>query len=84
MSNMPSTNDFWTTFVARNQDSPGVEIDFAMVDRLDARGGPVLVFVGESAPSQIAHARLRSYVPQTGEMVVLINGIIVGGVVAGA
>ena len=60
------------------------DVEIAKVERawvvgLDA-GRPILRFVGETTISRAKFPALRSYSPVDGEMVVLLNGVIIGGV----
>ena len=46
---------------------------------LSITGEPVLRFLGETLVSSKTYKRMKHYIPQVGDRVMLINQIIVGG-----
>ena len=75
---MVAMNEFWENEAEKAQGRIGPRIEYARVVAIE-NGEPIITFSGENIPSQKTFLRLRSYEPVTGDRVMLINGIIIGG-----
>jgi len=71
-------NEYWEDRTKGNGAQP-VEIKLAMVEAVTPEGKPIIRFVGESVASQKKYVHLKSYTPEVGDMVMLINNVIQGG-----
>lgn len=79
MSNMPTVDEYWLADTEEESLANRVTIEYATVIQLTLQGEPILQFAHETLPSPKTYRRLKSYVPQPGDRVLLINGIIIGG-----
>ena len=57
-----------------------VRSERATVAGFDSEGEPLLRFAGEQMASPKIYPRLKHYMPEAGERVLLIDDIIIGGV----
>ena len=77
--NMVSKNEYWESDTEARHGKYGMKIEFARVVALTAAGEPVLQFSGERLLSQKTYVSLKSYEPEVGDRVMLINDVIQGG-----
>jgi len=71
-------NMYWDNEARQAESQEQVSIEYARVEAID-HGEPVLRFTGETLPSQKRYVRLKSYIPEVGDRVMLINDVIQGG-----
>jgi len=79
-----TSNDYWKDRTERgaNVIPPGSHpayVQFAEVTGLAPDGKPIIRFPGDGMDSKIKHPQLKSYMPEIGDMVILLNGVIQGG-----
>jgi len=74
-----SKNEYWEHEAAKRDKAEQMAVRYAKVTGITASGDPVIRFVGDKEPSQKTYVRLKSYVPEAGDMVMLIGEVIVGG-----
>jgi hypothetical protein len=65
-------------FNTLDNSSKSADIEYATVHSV-VSGRPVLIFSGEAAPSAKEYKCMKSYMPEAGDRVMLIGGIIAGG-----
>ena len=76
---MATKNEYWENEAAKNSRKERAVINYATVVALAPSGEPVIRFVGEREPSKKTFVRLKSYMPEVGDWVLLIGDIIIGG-----
>ena len=75
---MVDINEYWEhNTELRNKN--GVKRELARVVRINENGEPIIIFMGESMASGKTYPHLTSYIPQIGDRVMLIDGLIIGG-----
>jgi len=74
-----SKNLFWENEASKKVNENGASIQYARVHDLSDTGEPILIFPGEVLPSKKIYVRLKSYVPNVGDRIMILNNIIIGG-----
>ena len=74
-----TVNDFWGREQQKSMDKKQISVRYATVIELTLQGEPIIQFMGESLPSYKTYPRMKHYIPEIGDRVMLINGWIIGG-----
>jgi len=72
-------NDYWEDMAQRGRMQAQTRPQYAIVKSLTPEGRPVIQFMGDDAPSQKLYLYLKSYIPEQGDVVMLIDNVIQGG-----
>lgn len=73
-----SKNEYWEDRIEKSSQTK-IKIQYAAVIGLMLDGEPILQFPGDKLPSQKTYRRLKSYIPEKGDRVQLIDNVIQGG-----
>ena len=81
---MVTPNEYWGDRTERGalvipSGSQPAYVRFAVVKGLTPEGKPIIRFPEDSMDSKIIHPQIKSYIPEDGDMVILLNGVIQGG-----
>ena len=79
MSRLPAPDEYWLAEREEERYANRIKIEYATVIELTLQGEPITQFPRETLPSKKTYRRIRSYAPQIGDRVLLINGVIIGG-----
>lgn len=75
-----TVNQYFEGQSRQNKPVQSINIQYADVYAIASDGEPILIFPTETLPSKKAdYRRMKHYVPQVGDRVMLINNVIIGG-----
>lgn len=74
-------NNFFQNEKRKKEQSIQQISQWAEVIEIDLQGNPIIVMAGEALPNRVTPKMLKNgYVPEIGDLVQIIDGIIQGGV----